>query len=84
MADELRFTLNTKTGRKILNRADTAKLINAAAEKVRRKAGRGARVVKYTTDRQAASVSVPAERQARDGALTRAAAAVGLTVKASQ
>ena len=35
----------------------------------------------YTTDRGAAAVMVPAEEQARDGALTRAAAAVGLEVK---
>ena len=34
----------------------------------------------YTTDRKAASVAVEAEAQARDGALTRAAAAVGLEV----
>lgn len=38
-------------------------------------------VGEYTTDRNAASVSVPAEAQARDGALTRAAARVGLEVR---
>lgn len=35
----------------------------------------------YTTDRGASSVSVPAEAQARDGALTRAAARIGLEVR---
>ncbi|MGA5542702.1 hypothetical protein ACPCIR_12690 [Mycobacterium sp. NPDC051198] len=35
----------------------------------------------YTTDRAAASVSVPAELQAKDGVLTRAAAAAGLDVR---
>ena len=37
----------------------------------------------YTTDRGAASVTVPAEIQATEGALTRAAAAVGLEVRAT-
>ncbi|OZC50521.1 hypothetical protein [Rhodococcoides fascians] len=38
-------------------------------------------VQEYSTDRSAASVWVPAEAQARDGALTRAAARVGLEVR---
>lgn len=59
---------------------DVAALANAVARAAggRRK---GARVHRYTTDRQKAVVSVPAARQAKDGALTKAAAAVGLTVR---
>lgn len=38
-------------------------------------------VSSYTTDRRAASVSIPTWAQARDGALTRAASRVGLEVR---
>ncbi|MBF6135873.1 hypothetical protein IU501_23050 [Nocardia otitidiscaviarum] len=59
---------------------DVAELANrvAAAAGGRRK---GVRVRRYTTDRQKAAVSVPAARQAKDGALSKAAAAVGLTIR---
>lgn len=40
-----------------------------------------AQVAEYTTDRAAASVTVTAERQAKYGVLTKAAAAAGLEVK---
>lgn len=43
--------------------------------------GDGVLTDSYTTDRAAASVSVPAARQAKDGELTRAAASVGLEVR---
>ncbi|WP_280442232.1 hypothetical protein [Nocardia brasiliensis] len=51
------------------------------ARRVASHAGKSARVHLYTTDRQAAAVSVPAYRQARYGALTKAAAAAGLIVR---
>lgn len=41
----------------------------------------GGKVKTYTTDRAAATVTVPAELQAKDGVLTKAAAAAGLEVK---
>lgn len=40
-------------------------------------------IEEYVTDRFAASVTVPAERQAKQGVLTKAAAAAGLEVKLS-
>lgn len=58
--------------------------VAAVAHRVAASAGgrrKGARVHRHTTDRQVAAVSVPAERQAKDGALTRAAAANGLIVR---
>ncbi|WP_406234933.1 hypothetical protein [Nocardia sp. NBC_01009] len=55
--------------------------VAALANRVATQAGKGARVYRYTTDRQAAAVSVPAYRQAKHGALTKAAAAAGLIVR---
>lgn len=46
------------------------------------KAAEYSQINEYVTDRFVASVSVPADRQARDGVLTRAAAAAGLEVRA--
>lgn len=74
------FRLNYKGGKEVLNQV-AAPLINAVAQQVADKIGDEAQVEPYTTDRAAASVSVPAERQAKDGALTRAAAATGLEVR---
>lgn len=76
-----KFRLDRRGVAEILKSAETAALMNETANAVASQAGEGAEVEAYTTDRQAASVSVPAERQARDGALTRAAAAVGLEVR---
>jgi hypothetical protein len=67
----------------ILKSAEAAAIVNAAARKIADTVGPDAQVDEYTTDRRAASVSVPAEMQTRDGALTRAAAAVGLEVRSS-
>ncbi|MFD3431155.1 hypothetical protein [Nocardia fluminea] len=72
-----------------LNRAEVGVLLRTAfgdevrdlAKRVAAAAGKGARVRMYATDRQKADVSVPAHRQAKDGALTKAAAAVGLIVR---
>lgn len=77
----VKIRLNYAALAKLLKSEDFAALANSAAQQVADKAGDGAQVSKYTTDRRAAAVSVPAEDQARDGALTRAAAAVGLQVK---
>jgi len=75
------FRLNFKGGREVLNKV-AAPLINAVAHQVADRIGEDAIVDEYTTDRAAAAVSVPAERQAKDGALTRAASAAGLEVRA--
>lgn len=67
----------------ILKSAEAAAIVNGAAREIAAKIGDEAVVAEYTTDRRAAAVSVPAEMQTRDGALTRAAAAVGLEVRSS-
>lgn len=64
----------------ILNSSEAAAIVNGLARDIAAQVGDDAEVDEYTTDRRAASVSVPADRQTRDGALTRAAAAVGLIV----
>ncbi|OBC12181.1 hypothetical protein A5788_22350 [Gordonia sp. 852002-50816_SCH5313054-c] len=56
--------------------------VNRLAQEVGDQCGDDVEVRFYTTDRGAASVTVPAEVQAKEGALTRAATAVGLEVKA--
>lgn len=73
------FKLNRAGGAEVLKHL-AAQRIDALAETI---AGGidGAEVQKYTTDRAAASVSVPAEAQAKDGVLTRGAAAAGLEVR---
>ncbi|MFC9769536.1 hypothetical protein [Rhodococcus jostii] len=76
-----KFRLDRTGVAEVLKAAETAALINATARAVAAQAGDSAEVSEYTTDRRAAAVSVPAEDQARDGALTRAAAAVGLEVR---
>lgn len=75
------FKLNLKGGGAVLKQL-AAPHINALARQVASNAGEDADVAEYTTDRAAASVRVPAEQQARDGVLTRAAAAAGLEVRA--
>ena len=52
-----------------------------AAHAGRRGHPRDVRVRRYVTDRQVVAVSVPAYRQAKYGALSRAAAAAGLIVR---
>ena len=74
--------LNSPGIRAILRRPEVAAMVNAMARRVAAQIdGDDVHVDEYTTDRAAAAVVVPAERQAVDGALTRAAAAVGLEVK---
>lgn len=74
------FRLNRKGGAEVLKDL-AAPHINALARQVASAAGGDAEVEVYTTDRAAASVSVPAEQQAKDGVLTRAASAAGLEVR---
>jgi hypothetical protein len=74
------FTINIKGGAEVLKQMAAAE-IDALAKKVADEAGDEAVVDKYTTDRAAAMVSVPAVQQARDGVLTRAVSAAGLEMR---
>ncbi|OMB92485.1 hypothetical protein A5733_17715 [Mycobacterium sp. NS-7484] len=74
------FELNLEGGAEVLKEL-VADEIAALAQQIAGDAGDGAKVKTYTTDRAAATVSVPAEAQAKDGVLTRAASAAGLEVK---
>ena len=76
-----KFTLNRKGVAEILKGGEIAAGVNAVAGQVKARAGDDAEVDTYTTDRKAAAVRVPADQQARDGLLTRAAAEVGLEVR---
>jgi len=71
--------LNNATVAKILKSQKVGQMVNSAAARVAHKSG--GKLSPYTTDRKAAAVSVPAEEQARDGKLTRAASAAGFRVK---
>lgn len=73
--------LNRKGGAKLLKSPEFKTRIDAVANGIAQDIGEGASVESYTTDRGAAAVSVPADMQARDGALTRAAASAGLDVR---
>lgn len=81
----VQFQLNKPGVREILKSPEMAALMNETAEQVaaqiREETGEEPTVESYTTDRAAAAVGVPAVLQATDGALTRAAAAVGLEVR---
>lgn len=74
------FRLSRKGGAEVLKQL-AAGPVNTLAQQVASAAGADAEVDQYTTDRAAAAVSVPAEQQAKDGVLTRAAAAAGLEVQ---
>lgn len=76
-----RVRLNNRTIANLLKSQGVADLVNRAAREVAAHAGEDADVDEYTTDRGAASVAVPAEQQAIEGALTRAAAAASLEVR---
>ncbi len=75
------FRLDRKGGSEVLKQL-AAQQINALAKQVAAAAGEDAVVEEYTSDRAAATVSVPAGQQAKDGRLTRAASAAGLEVRA--
>ncbi|WP_234797683.1 hypothetical protein [Mycobacteroides chelonae] len=74
------FVLDRDGGAEVLKELAAAAIKDLAGQ-VADDIGEGAQVKIYTTDRAAASVSVPAEMQAKDGVLTRAAAAAGLDVR---
>ncbi len=78
MADKVR--LNNAGVAKLLKSAAFAEVVDAAARQIAAAAGPDAEVEGYTTDRGAASVSVPADQQAIGGALTRGAEALGVEV----
>lgn len=59
-----------------------ANAIHDLGREVAAAAGDEAVLNTHTSDRAVATVSVPASQQARDGVLTRAAAAAGLEVRA--
>ncbi|WP_280335478.1 hypothetical protein [Nocardia wallacei] len=74
--------LNNATVRRLLRRQfrePVNALARALADEI---GGEDVQVDEYTTDRSAAAVRVYTERQTVDGALTRAAAALGLEVRA--
>lgn len=79
------FELDIAGGAEVLKELCAA-TISELALQVAATADEGATVDEYAqieervTDRFVASVSVPAERQAKDGVLTKAAAAAGLEV----
>ncbi len=75
------FKLNRKGGAEVLNEL-AASAVNDLARQIAASAGDDAELSEYTTDRAAAAVSVPADQQATDGVLTRAASAAGLEVRA--
>lgn len=75
------FKLDRKGGSEVLKEL-AASTIHALGRQVASGAGDEAEVDFYTTDRAAASVRVPAAQQAKNGALTRAASAAGLEVRA--
>lgn len=80
------FQLDREGGAEVLKEL-VADHIKEIALQVGSAADEGAKVAEYSqvddyiTDRFVASVTVPAERQAKNGALTRAAAAAGLEVR---
>lgn len=78
---EVEVELDTAGVGAFLQSNDVARMVTAAANRLAASTGvEGARAHPYTTDRKAAAVSVPLEAQTRDGALTRAASAMGLRV----
>ncbi|OHU31875.1 hypothetical protein BKG74_02335 [Mycobacteroides chelonae] len=74
------FELDRDGGAEVLKELSAA-AIKDLADQIADDIGEGAKVKIYTTDRAAATVSVPAEMQAKDGVLTRAAASAGLQVR---
>lgn len=76
-----KFELDRKGGSEVL-KSLLADEIHALGEKIGAAAGEGAEVNHYTTDRAGATVGIPAVRQAKHGALTKAASEAGLEVKA--
>lgn len=77
MAPRGKFKLNRRTVAGIAKHdRRLAAAVDDVADEVARRAGPGATVDHYTTDRHVGGVVVPAADQARDGAATRAAQSV--------
>lgn len=80
------FQLDRDGGAEVLKDV-AAELIRDIALQIGAAADDGAKVAdysqidEYVSDRFVATVTVPAERQAKSGALTRAAASVGMEVR---
>lgn len=80
------FELDRDGGAQVL-KEEFAEAISELALQIGAAADEGAKVAdysqirEYVTDRFVAAVTVPAARQAKDGALTKAAAALGLEVR---
>lgn len=81
MAPAPRIHLDSHVIQSLLKSARMEQIVQGAGRKIANASGRSARVFIYQTDRKAASVTVPAEKQARDGVLTRGAATAGFEVK---
>lgn len=81
-AQVTKLKLNNRALGGVLKSASFRARMNAAAASIAGSAGDDAKIESYTTDRASAAVKVPAAAQARDGALTRAAASAGLQVRA--
>ncbi|MFI5434490.1 hypothetical protein ACHMZP_21750 [Rhodococcus baikonurensis] len=77
----VKFVLDRKGVGQYLKSAEVGDHITAVARQVASTLGPDAFVTTYTTDRRAASVSIPAWRQAKAGALLVAATSVGLEVR---
>lgn len=77
--DELGFHLDLAGGAEVLKQM-AAESIAGIADAIAGQAGPDAKVTSKVTDRARSSVRVPADQQAKDGVLTRAAAAAGLEV----
>lgn len=73
------FELDLEGGAEVLKEL-AAGAIADLTQQIADAVGEGAKVKMSTTDRARGSVSVPAEAQAKDGVLTKAAAAAGLEV----
>lgn len=77
MAPRGKFKLNRRTVAIIAKRdRGLSGAVDEVADEVARRAGPGATVDHYTTDRHVGGVVVPAADQARDGTATRAAQSV--------
>jgi hypothetical protein len=73
------FKLNFEGGAEVL-KVMAAPHIKALADAIAATAGGDAKVKMFTTDRAHASVSVPAEQQAKDGVLTRGLSGAGIEI----
>jgi ethanolamine utilization microcompartment shell protein EutS len=74
------FQLDREGGAEVLKQI-VADEIAALTQRIADTAGEGAEVKMGVTDRARGTVTVPAELQAKDGVLTKAAAALGLEVR---